>query len=129
MNYLPSIIPNSGLSSLLGKNGLATANFFNREILVLQCLVAGTSFRNIHKVESQLVPQTKFTLQREPENKHDELAIKVLLEDYLIGYIPRDSNEVVARLMDSGKKFQAVLAKIEWQGAWARVDVNVLMVD
>lgn len=129
MNYLPSIIPTSGLSSLLGKNSLATANFFNREILVLQCLVAGTSFRNIHKIENQLLPQTKFVLQREPENKHDDLAIKILLNDYLIGYLPRDSNEVIARLMDAGKKFHAVLAKIEWQGVWARVDVNVLMVD
>lgn len=129
MNYLPTTLPSSGLSTLLGKNGLAGVDLFKREILVLKCIVAGTSFRNIHKVEKQLLPKTKLTLQREPENKHDELAIKVLLDEYLIGYIPRESNEVVARLMDAGKKFHADVVELEWQGAWARLDIDVMLVD
>jgi hypothetical protein len=66
---------------------------------------------------------------REPDNQHDELAIKVLLNEYLLGYIPRDCNEVIARLMDAGKKFNALVVELEWQGAWARLDIDVLMID
>jgi hypothetical protein len=129
MKNLPTTLPSSGLSNLLGANELIGTDLFKREILVLQCIVAGTSFRNIHKVEKKLIPDTKLTLQREPDNEHDELAIKILLDDYLIGYVPRDSNEVVARLMDAGKKFHGVIIALEWQGAWARLDVDVYMVD
>lgn len=129
MNYLPTTLPSSGLSNLLGKNGVTTGNFFNREILVLQCVAAGTSFRNIHKVEAHLLPETKLILQREPENKHDELAIKILLNDYLIGYIPRDSNEVIARLMDSGKNFYAGVKELIWHGSWAKLEINVYLID
>lgn len=129
MNNPLATLPASGLSALLAKNGLADIDLFKREILVLQCVVAGTSFRNIHKVEHQLQPETKLKLQREPENEYDEFAIKILLEDYHIGYIPRESNEVVARLMDAGKNFHATIVRLEWQGTWARIDVNVFLND
>ena len=129
MNLTPASIRPSGLFGLLAKNGLTTADFFKREILVLQCVIAGTSFRNIHSVESNLLPKTKMILQREPENTHDELAIKILLHDFLLGYIPRESNEVIARLMDAGKNFHAVIADLQWQGTWARIDVDVILVD
>jgi hypothetical protein len=129
MNYLPTTLTPSGLSTLLGKNGLARVDIFKREILVLQCVVAGTSFRNIHKVENELLPGTKLILQSEAENKHDELAVKILLNDYLLGYIPCDSNEVIARLMDAGKNFHAVVTELEWEGAWAKLDIHVYLND
>ena len=129
MNYLPTTLSSSGLSNLLGKNGLAIADLFQRKIKVLRCVVAGTSFRNLHALENQLLPATKLSLLREPNNKHDEQAIKVLLDNYLLGYIPRSNNEVIASLMDAGKNFHAAVLKLQWQGSWAQLEVEVFMVD
>ncbi len=129
MNNLPTTLTTSVLSTFLGDNGLVGVDLFRREILVLQCVVAGTSFRSIHKVDSELLPNTRLILQREVENKYDELAIKVLLNDYLVGYIPRENNEVISRLMDAGKNFHAVVAKLEWQGTWAKLAVSVYLND
>ena len=129
MNYLPTTLPSSGLSNLLGKNGLAIADLFQRKIKVLRCVVAGTSFRNLHAVENQLLSETKLTMLREPNNKHDEQAIKILLDNYLLGYIPRNNNAVIASLMDAGKNFHAAVLKLQWQGSWAQLEVEVFMVD
>jgi hypothetical protein len=45
-----------------------------------------------------------FILRREPENKYDKNAIKVLAYGKLdLGYIPRYTAELLAPLLDSGK--------------------------
>jgi hypothetical protein len=46
-----------------------------------------------------------------------------------VGYIPRDKNEVIARLMDAGKQFFAVVAAKEWEGNWLRLEVKVYLKD
>lgn len=129
MSYLPTQLPNAGLSNLLSKNGLSDIKLFQREILILQAVVAGTSFRDIHKVENQLIANTKLVLKREADNKYDQLAVKIELEDYLLGYIPKENNEVLARLMDAGKNFHAVVHTLEWQGNWARLVIQVFLND
>ena len=49
-------------------------------------------------------------LKREPRNKFDSLAIRVETEEGVnIGYVPREKNGILARLMDAGK---LVVAKI-----------------
>lgn len=124
------IVPvSSGLLALLGQKGIAGSDLFSREILVLRTIVAGTSYRNIHTVEKQLLADTLLQLQRETDNEHDELAIKVLLDKELLGYIPRSKNEVLARLMDAGKCFTAKITGFEWEGAWARIDIDVFLKD
>lgn len=124
------IVPvSSGLLALLGQKGIAGSDLFSREILVLRTIVAGTSYRNIHTIEKQLLADTLLQLRRETDNEHDELAIKVLLDKELLGYIPRSKNEVLARLMDAGKCFTAKITSFEWEGAWARIDIDVFLKD
>ena len=51
------------------------------------------------------------TFRRGPGNKRDKPAIEILdLEEQGPGYVPRDKNEVLARLLDAGK---LVFGKIE----------------
>jgi len=56
---------------------------------------------------------SKFKLEREPDNKHDENAIKVLLSvkkgKYFldIGYLPKDLAKEMAFFMDKGIKLSA----------------------
>lgn len=57
-----------------------------------------------------LQPGTELILYRESDNKYDKWAIAVhLTEDDKLGFITRFKNETIARLMDVGKKFIAVV--------------------
>ena len=50
------------------------------------------------------------TLEREPHNAYDPNAIKILWKGTHIGYIPRNTAETVAKLIDDGKlNFWAVI--------------------
>ena len=84
------------------------------QILVLKTGLAGLNF-HIEGEEDQrrideLTPGTELLLYREPENIRDEWAIAVYItETDKLGYISRFKNETIARLMDAGKKFIAIV--------------------
>ena len=86
-----------------------------REIYLKYVKIAGWNYReDIEAAFDELKPGTRLTLRREPTNEHDELAIKVLSPSgIMIGYVPRHNNAVIARLMDIGKDFYAVLTPRE----------------
>ncbi|MGN1102895.1 MAG: HIRAN domain-containing protein [Huintestinicola sp.] len=101
-----------------------TAGFFNKGayterknlLLVLKTGIAGmqyhidSSTEDGQKLLSKLTPGTKLALFREPENEHDKWAIAVYTEDdEAIGHVTRFKNEAIARLMDYGKKFIAII--------------------
>lgn len=84
------------------------------QILVLQTGIAGFQ----HYIEGEedqqridgLKPGMELQLYREPDNEYDEWAIAVYItEEDKLGYISRFKNETIARLMDAGKKFIAIV--------------------
>ncbi|MEO6488996.1 MAG: HIRAN domain-containing protein [Ferruginibacter sp.] len=119
---------NSGLLSALS-SGQLNIDVFKKEILVLECLVAGTSFRKLDEVEPQLASTVKLDMKREGTNVHDKFAVALYFSDTKVGYIPKDKNEVIARLMDAGKSFYATINAKEWEGNWLRLDVKVFVKD
>ena len=119
---------NPKLLAALSKGSLGIS-VFSKDILVLECLVAGTSFRKLQAVEPGLTTEVKLELKREPKNEFDEYAIALHFEEHKIGYIPRDKNEVVARLMDAGKAFFATILAKEWEGNWLKIEIKVYLKD
>ena len=84
------------------------------QIKVLETAIAGMGFHVEDEQEEEnlqeLVPGTELTLYREPDNQYDEWAIAVYYgEDDMLGYVTRYKNETIARLMDCGKKFIAIV--------------------
>ena len=83
-------------------------------ILVLQTGLAGLK-HHIEGEEDQkriddLIPGAELQLYREPDNEYDEWAIAVYItDDDKLGYISRFKNETIARMMDAGKKFVAIV--------------------
>ena len=76
---------------------------FTKEIFLIECHVAGTSHHNIKDIEPEIKPDDFLIFKREPENPHDEFAIAIYTEsENKLGYIPKEKNEILARLMDSG---------------------------
>ena len=84
------------------------------QIKVLETAIAGMGFHVKDEREEEnlekLIPGTELKLYREPDNQYDEWAIAVYYdEDDLLGYVTRYKNETIARLMDCGKKFIAIV--------------------
>lgn len=119
---------NSPLLSALSNGGISI-HVMPKDILVLECLVAGTSFRMLKNVAPSLQAEVKLKTKREADNKYDEFAVALYFENEKIGYIPRDKNEVIARLMDAGKDFFAGIKAKEWEGNWLKIEVKVYLKD
>ncbi len=119
---------NPGLLSALSK-GSFSLDVFAREILVLECLIAGTSFRKLDKVQDELNETVQLEMKREGDNKFDNFAVELWFQNTKVGYIPRDKNEVLARLMDAGKQFYATIHAKEMEGNWLRLEIKVMLKD
>lgn len=103
---------------------------FAREIMLVECHIAGTSFRDVRSVEPDLAAGTFLALRREPGNPHDELAIMILTEHgRQLGYVPRAKNEALARLMDAGKLLFARLETKQWVDDWLRAEIRIFLRD
>lgn len=117
----------SELLAMLAKGDLTLPLPYSREILLLARHVAGTSYRDPREVEDELVPGVELVLRREPDNEHDPFAIRVHYSGVHLGYVPRASNEVLARLMDAGKQIFARIVNKEYHGDWLRLDIEIFL--
>jgi hypothetical protein len=68
----------------------------------LSCNVAAFTYCEGVEVFSQLKVGKKVRLVREDENPHDHKAVAIFFGDTHIGYIPRQQNETIAKLLDLG---------------------------
>ena len=119
---------NPSLLAALSRGGISI-QVMPKDILVLECLVAGTSFRKLKDVEPSLTSEVKLQLKREANNEFDSFAVALFFEQHKIGFIPRDKNEVIARLMDVGKAFFATMLTKEYEGNWLKIEVKVYLKD
>ncbi len=111
-----------------GKDG--ALHPFAREIMLIECHIAGTSHRDVKTVEPSLAPGAFLVLQREPANPHDPLAIMIFDEaGHHLGYVPRAKNEALARLMDAGKLLFGKLETKTWVGDWLKVQARLYLRD
>jgi hypothetical protein len=110
-----------------GKNGLQP---FVREIMLLECHVAGTGYADAEEAEPELNVGDILCLQREPHNTHDAKAIQIFDEKgRRLGYVPRAQNEVLANLMDAGKLLFGKLDTKKWRDDWLWIEIRIFMRD
>ena len=82
-------------------------------VWLLQTHVAGMAYHQAEQAMDSLQAGGLLHLRREPGNVHDALAIEVLTESGLkLGYVPRNRNPVLARLMDAGQLLQAQVLSV-----------------
>lgn len=77
--------------------------------------VVGMHFRGsgAKDVAANSGPDTRFTLEREPENPYDVYAIKVLVEEIHIGYLERGQAAWISPHLDQGATATAEFERIE----------------
>jgi len=103
---------------------------FVREVELLNCNIAGTTFLDLDEIEPELREHQLLMLKREPKNKNDDKAILILTEDgQKLGYVPKKKNEVLSNLMDAGKLLFGRLDNKTWVDTWLKLDVQVFLRD
>jgi len=81
-----------------------------------QCLrtpVAGLRYHDGRHLLARLHPGDVLRLQREPDNPHDPLAVRVYWGVYSMGYLPRSVNAPIARAIDQGATLVARVEDID----------------
>ncbi|QQY78910.1 HIRAN domain-containing protein [Keratinibaculum paraultunense] len=104
---------------------------FQREIFLIDTHVAGTTYvEDIDAIGENIVKGTKLNFFREKDNKYDELAIIIKDEKgNKIGYVPKEKNEVLARLMDAGKLIYGIVEDKEYIDNWLKIDISIYLKD
>lgn len=96
----------------------------------MECRAAGTTHLDLVAVEPELAPQDLLVFQREQQNPHDPLAILILdTKGHKLGYVPREKNEIPARLLDAGKMLFGRLEAKTWQSRWLKLTIRVFLRD
>ncbi len=104
---------------------------FSRDILLLETHIAGTTYLDDPEgLATRIKPSDQLTMKREPNNEYDANAILLFTQQgEKAGYLPRDKNEVIARLMDAGKICFAQIVDFEFVGDWLCIHIKVFMKD
>ena len=68
---------------------------------LLQFHVRGFQYYNGPDIVYQMSPGESLTLVREPKNPYDNKAIALYHRNRKIGFVPREKNEVLSKLLDS----------------------------
>ena len=74
------------------------------DVVILETRIAGTRFVDL-TIAGEIVEKGKILqLVREPDNAYDQRAIAVTMDDgFMLGYIPRSDNRILATLMDNNE--------------------------
>jgi len=97
-----------------------------KEIRLCSPYVAGFQYYPGTENEPLLKENDHLRLIRESQNPHDCYAIEVFRDDVKLGYLPREENKVIARLMDQKIDVKARIIKIDQEAhPYRRVKVTV----
>lgn len=104
---------------------------YAKDIMLVETIVAGTTHVvGIEELEPFLRVGDRLTLHRIPGNTSDPNAIKIFNRDGLkIGYVPRQDNLILSRLMDGGKLLYATITDKTWRDDWLRIGIRIFLAD
>jgi hypothetical protein len=113
------------------KNGLDIGKPFSRQIYLISASVAGSYYvDDIYDLLDKMKIDAKLRFVREPDNKYDELAIIVKdQDDNKLGYVPREKNPILARLMDAGKLIYGTVKTIDNDDSYINIEMEIFMDD
>lgn len=106
----------------------AGAQQVRSEILVHTALTAGLAHHEARAVWDDMRVGDDLALVREPGNAHDANAVRVEWRGRLLGYLPREDNQAVARQMDRGSRLSARVARLDrYRNNRLKLQIEVLL--
>ncbi len=83
-----------------------------KQVKIYDNYVRGVHFRKNDFLNDMPKVNDPLQLEREPDNKYDRFAIKVLKDGMFLGYIAAYENITLALLMDQGVQLEASVSKV-----------------
>ncbi|MDR2198077.1 MAG: HIRAN domain-containing protein [Deltaproteobacteria bacterium] len=124
---------NEELTTLLHTPGApAIKSPFEKTIFLMETHVAGTTHlkTDLKSLEAKLKKGYRLNFFLEKNNPHDEFAIIIKDSDNVkVGYVPRDKNELLARLMDAGKLIYGKVQNSELKNKWLKINMEIYLDD
>ena len=96
-----------------------------KKMYFMDCHLAGRKYHDADEVWDELKVGTVLRLERDKENRYDTNAVAVIYErkdekgeledEFLIGYIPRDNNVMIANFLEMGWNdiFECRISKLD----------------
>ncbi|MGB5833035.1 MAG: HIRAN domain-containing protein [Thiohalocapsa sp.] len=111
-----------------GTSNNDTAHTLGRRIMIQRTTLSGFRHYDAPRLWPALQPRVLLTLRREAGNPHDCNAVALHWRGRKLGYLPRQSNLVVARLLDRDRSISArIVALAPEADRNERIQVDVLM--
>lgn len=100
-----------------------------KEILLQSSPVAGFQFYDGEELWGSLKPGDTMQLVAEPDNAHDQQAVKVMRGNRQLGYVPRNDNAIISQMLKRKQKLIARIAALQQsQDPWKRITIDILLV-
>ena len=96
-------LPANAENNVPGKQKIMLANIF----------ISGFQYYDGPEVADMLETGLILKLNREPHNRWDRNAVEIFAGEAKLGYIPRNENNTIARLLDSGIHIQAMITDLD----------------
>ena len=97
-------------------------------LLAQRSPLAGAQYHALAEVWPQLREGDALALEREPSNRHDGRAVRVLWHGHMLGYLPRAANFEAATEMDAGRRLSARIGRLtDDPDPWKRLRVDVFV--
>ena len=113
----------------LTKKPAAAAEPSNREILLQTSPVAGFQFYDGDMLWDTLRPNDPLQLVPDPDNPHDNQAVKVMWGDNQLGYVPRQDNTAISQMLARGLSITARIGEMQQSAdPWARMTMAIYLV-
>jgi len=90
--------------------------------------VAGTLYHDFDIVKRKRLVKDKstYSMKREPDNRHDPNAIAVYINEYKVGYVPRNDAKVLAPQMDRGDVFTLYLSEYNPRSKYEQLEIEAV---
>ena len=126
-------IDDSNITTIISAKagGLDFGRPFSRQIYLISASIAGSFYMDdIYELIEEIKEGDKLRFTREPDNQHDELAILVKDQnDNKLGYVPRQKNPILARLMDAGKLIYGTVKSANNDDSYINIEMEIYMDD
>lgn len=129
--FLKSLVKAISALSLLTltKKPAAATIPSTREILLQTSPVAGFQFYEGDLLWNSLRPNDTLQLVPEPENPHDNQAVKVMWNDTQLGYVPRQDNTAISQMLNLRQPLVARIGELqESSDPWERVTMKIYFI-
>jgi hypothetical protein len=95
--------------------------------LSLQTFIAGIPHRlgKDIQISTILALGQELAYSREPTNRYDQNAIKLMANTKHIGYIPKEDNPRIAKHLDSGGAITVLVTSIDKSDLWRGVKIRI----